>query len=235
MFRRVVALALVAGSPIAASADADSTTCSAGRGGDSGGRTLSRLEDGAPIWHDVAGSEFRNVPEFSKGAFVDAPGQRLAAATPFRFYCSLSDGVTCDAYVLLYECEGCPTEKGGLPAQLVGHGFHRSRCAPDFVTGVPGGAHRRFTAYRMVLNAGQEVSFTTIGDVEWAALAIKSGPSIDCSAFGTASACDTQSLDFCRWQGQCVAKTCLPLGPGPGRAGCGAPCVHSEWTAAPAP
>ena len=194
-----------------------------------GGATITFIHDGAPAWLDVRGSELRNVPPHMSGGLLDVPLHTLAANSPIRYACPPT-GKTCDAYVLIYECAQCQSERGGLPAFLALHGWERTRCAPDFVTGVSGGANHRMTSFRKPVLSGQQETFFTPGPVEWSAFVLHRGPSTDCATFNNPTDChDNELLDFCRWQGSCRTNNCI--GRGPGGLTCGV-CVRDEWVPA---
>ena len=193
-----------------------------------GGLRLTFLYDKIAAWPDVAGSELRTVPDFLKGHMLDVPRQTFPAGSTVRYSCPAA-GSPCDAFVFLYECYPCPSLKGALPTYLMTNGWERSRCAPSFVTGAPGGLTHRMTSYRKTVAPGGIETFDTLGDVEWAAFAISPGTAVDCSTLLAQGDCEAPALgDFCRWNGRCQPNTCIPAGPQPG--GCPAHvCIGNEW------
>ena len=195
-----------------------------------GGIRLTFLYDNIPAWPGVSGSEFRDVPDFLKGHMLDVPRQTFPAGSTVRYSCP-NAGRTCEAYVFIYECHPCPSMKGALPTYLRGNGWEASRCAPNFVTGAPGGLTHRMTSYRKEIAPGGIETFDTLGDVEWAAFAISPGDAVDCSTKASVGLCHDPVLkNFCRWNGQCEMNKCVPTGPGIPSNGCPAhTCVSNEW------
>ena len=208
-----------------------------------GGIRLTFLYDNTAAWPDVPGASFVDVPEFLKGTMIDIPLQTFPRGSAVRYSCPAA-GRTCEAYVFLYACHPCESEKGALPALLTSRGWTRSSCAPHFVTGVSGGHTHRMTSYRLELPSGTVETFRLLGDVEWVAFAATPGDAVDCAAKGSPAQCNDAALkDFCVWRGSCKVNKCVqagpsqqgpggPGGPGgpPGAGGCSlSTCVRTEW------